>query len=247
MDECVLGTTKIAPGPPGGVGESILPNQLISSWNDRIWFFEFNSVILQKKLKPKKGSSFVQGHPFVSVNQEVTLRSTLVWWEPLPGAQAWVGCELYISRTGASTMKTGLSSSLFQPQICSERCSSLPFFCRKGSQEDHESEISSLSSRSRSNEGQEEEPWAPSPSIPLVNIYSFPFSGWKSRGSQGAACETRSQGFREACSCERWLSTGLGTTGCVRQPGFCIGPCYYVGHCGCNCSSAQGRFCLLGA
>lgn len=28
----------------------------------------------------------------------------------------------------------------------------------------------------------------------------FPFSAWKSRGSQAAACETRSQGFREACS-----------------------------------------------
>lgn len=84
MDECVLGVTEIAPGSPGGIGgrshtaESILPYQLISSWNDRIWFFEFNSVILQKKLKPKKGSSFVQGHPLMPINQEVTLRSSLL-------------------------------------------------------------------------------------------------------------------------------------------------------------------------
>lgn len=181
MNECVLGVTEIAPGPSGDIGgrshtaESILPYQLISLWNDRIWFLSSTPSFYKRSWSPRKGAVLCKVTPWCQPTRKLPWEAVWCSESPSLGGQAWVGCELYVSQTGASPRKTGLSSSLFQPQICSERCSSLPFFCRKSSQEDHESEISSLSSRSGRKEGQEEEPWAPSPSIPLVNIYSFSF------------------------------------------------------------------------
>ena len=50
----------------GGYSAPITLAQAVQEWRDWISFFESSSIILQRKPKPRKGCSFVRGHPCVS-------------------------------------------------------------------------------------------------------------------------------------------------------------------------------------
>ena len=66
----------------GGYSAPITLAQSVQEWQDWVSFFEPNSIILQRKPKPRKRSSFLRGH-LVSVDQEVTRQSGVVRASPL--------------------------------------------------------------------------------------------------------------------------------------------------------------------
>ena len=82
----------------GGYSAPITLAQLVQEWQDWVSFFESNSIILQRKPKPRKGSRFLWGHPCVSwpgSYQAVWCGESLS-----PGARPGWWCGLQVSQPG---------------------------------------------------------------------------------------------------------------------------------------------------
>ena len=85
-----------------------------------------------------------------------------------------------------------------------------------------------------------EDPQAPSPGAPLVNIYSLSFLGLETKGEVKQQLVRQDPSDSEKCVPVRGDSSYASEPQGVSPAWILLDPHHLVGHCGCYCSSAQG-------